>query len=372
MVGARQVGKTTLARRLASDPANMFDLEDPIDLARLANPMLALSELTGLVVIDEVQRAPDLFPVLRVLADRPNLPAKFLLLGSASPTALRQASESLTGRIETIELGGLRLSDVAHNKGATVADRLWLRGGFPPAYLARDDKDAFVWLRQYVRNLAQRDLPEFGLALPAATLERFLGLVAHSHGQLWNSAAPARTLGISETTARKYVDVLADALLIRVLPAWHENLGKRMIRSPKVYFRDSGLVHQLLGATNHLALQRLPTMGATWEGWVVDLAIRTAGEEFSPHFWRTSNGAELDLLLVDGSRRVGVEVKRGDAPRLSPSMRAARTDLRLDHLFVIYPGQRRYQLDPDVTVLPVGSLTDDDWVSSGTDSSSSM
>jgi uncharacterized protein len=357
LVGARQVGKTTLARQLlAPTHRNYFDLEDPVDLARLVEPMTALRDLEGLVVIDEVQRTPDLFSLLRVLADRQPLPARFLVLGSASPSALRQASESLTGRLEIVELGGLRLAD----SGVAGLDRLWTRGGFPEPFLAASDDDARRWHRQHIMNLASRDLPEFGVGLPATTVERFLALVAHRHGQLWNGADPARALGISESTVRKYIDVLADALLVRVLAPWFEhNVEKRQVKSPKVYFRDSGMVHHLLGADDLTGVLRLPLMGATWEGMVIEECIRATHDRFRPYFWRTSGGAELDLVLVSATSRVGVEVKRADAPRMTPSMRAAMTDLSLDRLVVIYPGDQRYALHERVDVVPVGDLATD-------------
>lgn len=353
LIGARQTGKTTLARSiLASDDEAYFDLEDPRDLARLDEPMLALEDLRGIIVIDEVQRRPDLFPALRVLADRPDSPATFLVLGSASPVALRQAAESLAGRLEILELGGLGISDV----GAERFDELWLRGGFPRSFLAPDNTTSIRWRSNYIRTLVTRDLPDFGVGLPAATVERFLGLVAHAHGQLWNSAEPARALGIAETTVRKYLDVLADVMLVRVLQPWHENVAKRQIRSPKVYFRDSGLVHTLLGIDSRADLLRNPRVGATWEGVVIEECIRQMGETMTPYFWRTSNGAELDLLLVRGDTRIGIEVKRADAPRITPSMRTAITDLQLDRLTVYYPGRRRYVLSEQIDVVPVAEL----------------
>jgi predicted AAA+ superfamily ATPase len=353
LVGARQTGKTTLARSVVvSDDEAYFDLENPRDLARLDEPMLALESLRGIVVIDEVQRRPDLFPILRVLADRSDSPATFLVLGSASPSALRQAAESLAGRLEILELNGLGIADV----GVARFDELWLRGGFPRSFLASDNTASIRWRSNYIRALATRDLPDFGVGLPAATVERFLALVAHSHGQLWNSAEPARNLGIAETTVRKYLDVLADAMLVRVLRPWHENVAKRQVRSPKVYFRDSGLVHTLLGIDTRVDLLRNPRVGATWEGVVIEECIRQVGETMTPYFWRTSNGAELDLLLVRGDNRIGIEVKRADAPRMTPSMRTALTELRLDRLTVYYPGQVRYALSDEVDVVPTAEL----------------
>ncbi len=355
LVGARQTGKTTLARTVVAPGSDCyFDLEDPRDLARLDQPMLALENLRGTIVIDEIQRRPDLFTALRVLADRLDNPARFLVLGSASPEALRQAAQSLAGRVEVIELGGLSMADV----GKERFDDLWLRGGFPRSYLADQLEASVLWRTNYLRTLASRDLPEFGLRLPAATIERFLGLVAHAHGQLWNGAEPARALGISESTVRKYIDVLADSMLTRVLRPWHENIDKRQVRSPKVYFRDSGLAHTLLGIDDHVGMLRHPRSGATWEGAIIEECIRRAGPTMTPYFWRTSNGAELDLLLVRGDYRVGIEMKRADAPRVTPSMRAALEDLRLDKLTVFYPGPRRYALSAKIEVVPVSTLAD--------------
>ena len=292
--------------------------------------MTALEPLTWLVVIDEIQRRPDLSPILRVLVDRRDSPARFLVLGSASPDALRQSGESLAGRVTVVELGGLRSADV----GVDRLDRLWLRGGFPRSFLADDEADSVRWRIDYVRLLASRDLPEFGLRLPSATIERFLGLVAHYHGQLWNAAEPARALGISEATVRRYLDTLADALLIRVLPPWHTNTGKRLVRSPKVFYRDSGLAHTLLGLDSEVALLRHPRVGASWEGLIVEECIHRAAPGEIPYFWRTSNGAEIDLLLARGERLRAIEVKREDAPRLTPSMRSALQDLNIESITV--------------------------------------
>ncbi len=353
MVGARQTGKTTMARSiLSSGDEGYFDLEDPRDLARLDEPMVALEGLRGVVVIDEVQRRPDLFPILRVLADRSDSPATFLVLGSASPSALRQAAESLAGRIEILELGGLSIGDV----GAERFDDLWLRGGFPRSFLAVDEEASIHWRSNYIRTLASRDLPDFGVGLAAATIERFLALVAHSHGQLWNNAVPARALGIAETTVRKYLEVLADVMLVRVLRPWHENLAKRQVRSPKVYFRDSGIAHTLLGIDDRAGLLRSPRVGATWEGLVIEECLRHISPMTTPYFWRTSNGAELDLLLVKGDKRIGIEIKRADAPGVTPSMRTSIADLHLDRLIVYYPGHRRYFLSDQIEVIPVAEL----------------
>jgi predicted AAA+ superfamily ATPase len=353
LTGARQVGKTTLARDFVDPKSiNYFDLEDPTDLARLDAPMAALEGLEGIVVIDEVQHRPELFPAIRVLSDRRPLPARFLILGSAAPQALRQASESLTGRIEMIELAGLSIEEV----GPKRLDTLWMRGGFPESFLARDDEDSFVWRTQYVRNLANRDLPDFGMGLGPAAIERFLGVTANYHGQLWNSAALARAIDLAESTSRRYIDALADALLVRVLRPWSANLGKRLTKTPKVYFRDSGLLHALLGIEQSTALLRHPLVGASWEGFVIEEALKATRGVATPYYWRTSHGAEIDLLLETASKRVGVEVKRTDAPTLTRSMRSALDELELDRMIVVYPGSKRFKMAERLEAVPLSAL----------------
>ncbi len=352
LVGPRQVGKTTLARSFvdAASP-NYLDLEDPISTARLNEPMLALAPLRGLVVIDEIQRAPELFPVLRVLADRPEVAANFLLLGSASPALLRRSSESLAGRIEVIEVSGFTLDEV----GDSQADALWLRGGFPRAFLAKTETDSRTWRKQFLLALMERDLPQLGITLPAAGLQRFLSMLAHYHGQIWNAAEPARSLGISEGTVRRYLDLLTGTYLVRQLQPWHENIGKRQVKAPKLYWRDSGLLHQLLGIADHNALLSHPRCGASWEGYVLEQIIHRM-EPDELYFWATHNGAELDVLMMIDGRRMGFEIKRADAPRLTPSMRNALEDLRLDMLCVIYPGTQEYSLQERVRVVPLDHL----------------
>ena len=351
LVGPRQVGKTTLARGfVAPDSPNYFDLEDPVSLARLAEPMTALSPLAGLVVIDEIQRSGDLFPVLRVLADRPDTPARFLVLGSASPALLRQSSDSLAGRIEVIEVGGFGLGET----GPEAAETLWLRGGFPRAYLARTQADCQAWRRQFLLALAERDLPQLGMRLAPTAMMRFLTMLAHYHGQVWNAAEPARSLGISETSVRRYLDLLCGSYLVRQLPPWHENIGKRQVKAPKLYWRDSGLLHQLLGIDARDALLAHPKCGASWEGFVMEELIRGL-EPDEAYFWATHTGAELDGLFVKQGRRLGIEIKRADAPRLTPSMRHALSDLSLDLLWVIYPGSQPYALHDKVQVLPLNA-----------------
>jgi hypothetical protein len=352
LVGPRQSGKTTLARSLvpARSP-NYFDLEDPRSLARLLEPMTALAPLRGLVVIDEVQRRPDLFPVLRVLADRRPLPARFLVLGSASPDLLRQTSESLAGRLETIVIGGFTPEEA----GARRLPALWRRGGFPRALLALSEAASLAWRQQFVQTYVERDIPQFGVSIPTPTLLRFWTMVAHYHGGIWNAAEAARSMGVSEPTARRYLDLLSSLFLVRQLQPWHENLKKRQVKAPKVYVRDSGILHALLGIGSERELASHPKVGASWEGAAIEWVLDVLQPE-SAHFWATHQGAELDLLVVRSGRRYGFEVKRQDAPTLTPSMRIALTDLRLDHLTVLYPGDEPYALAPNVSVVPMSSL----------------
>ena len=352
LVGPRQVGKTTLARRLLGpDSANYFDLEDPQVEAQLAAPMTALKDLRGLVVIDEVQHAPELFKLLRVLIDRPDEPARFLLLGSASPALLRQTSESLAGRIEVIETGGFTLDET----GVANAAALWWRGGFPRSYTAASDVASRIWRREFIRTVVERDLPQLGIGAPAPAMHRFWAMLAHFHGQIWNAADPARSLGVNESTVRRYLDWLTQAFLVRQLQPWHTNLGKRQVKAPKIYVRDAGLLHELLGIEGPAALGRHPKSGASWEGFALDQVLRIARPD-SAWFWATHAGAELDLLMFKDGRRIGVEFKRADAPSLTPSIRTALVDLELESLYVVYPGSRRYRLAERVEVVPLGAL----------------
>ncbi len=349
LVGPRQCGKSTLARRfLPADHPNYFDLESPSSRLSLAQPMTALETLQGLVVIDEVQHAPDLFRVLRVLIDRDNRPGQYLLLGSASPALLRQTSETLLGRVEVIEIAGFDLREV----GVQGASRLWLRGGFPPAYTAANDEDAGVWCSNAMDRFVQADLPQFGVNVAAPAMLRFWAMLAHVHGQVWNAADPARSLGVSEPTVRRYLDWLTQGFMVRQLSPWYENLGKRQVKSPKIYFRDSGMLHALLGIRDTGALQRHPRSGASWEGFALEQVLRLTRPD-DAYFWATHQGAELDLLMLKYGKRIGVEFKRVDAPSLTPSMRIATNDLKLDALYVVYPGDRRYRLAETVEAVPL-------------------
>jgi len=352
LVGPRQVGKTTLARELLPpDSPNYFDLEDPAVEAQLAAPMAALSGLRGLVVIDEVQRSPGLFKPLRVLIDREGTQARFLLLGSASPALLRQSTESLAGRIEVIETGGFTVEDV----GAQAQSVLWWRGGFPRSYLASSDEDSRAWRREFIRTVVERDLPQLGLQVAAPAMHRFWAMLAHMHGQIGNAAEPARSLGIGETTVRRYLDWLTQAFMVRQLQPWHENLAKRQVKAPKIYLRDSGLLHELLGVPDPHALARHPRSGASWEGFALDQVLSIAKPD-EAYFWATHGGAELDLLMMRNGQRVGVEFKRADAPAMTPSMRVALNDLALQALYVVYPGQRRYRIAERVEAVPLAAV----------------
>lgn len=353
ILGARQVGKTTLAKetRLSGrGPAAWFDLEDPAHLARLADPMLALRGLRGLVVIDEVQRLPGLFPVLRVLADRPGRPAKFLLLGSASPDLRRQGSESLAGRIANYVLPPLDLDEVGH----ASLERLWIRGGFPRAFLARSEAASVEWRREFISAFLERDLPQLGFGLPAHTMRRFWTMLAHYHGQVWNASEFARSFGVADTTVRNYLDALSATYIARQLQPWHENLAKRQVKSPKVYLTDSGLLHSLLGIGSRKELESHPRLGASWEGFALEEVIRILGARPEEcYFWATHAGAELDLLIVKGGKRLGFEFKRSEAPSLTPSMRIAFKDLKLDRLDVVHAGRETFPLAEKMRAIPL-------------------
>ncbi|MDF1552921.1 MAG: ATP-binding protein [Deferrisomatales bacterium] len=352
LTGPRQCGKTTLARELLpEESANYFDLEDPTSLARLDEPMTALRPLRGLVVIDEVQRRPDLFPVLRVLADRKGAPARFLILGSASGDLLRQTSESLAGRMERVTMGGFSLPEL----GAEAEQQLWLRGGFPLAYLAASDADSLAWRKNFVQTLLERDLPQWGVRVPATALQRFWTMLAHYHGQTWNAAEPARALGVSESTTRRHLDLLTDAFMIRQLQPFHANLRKRQVKAPKIYVRDSGLLHHLLGIETFKALVSHPKLGASWEGLVIEQVLLREPHD-GAFFWATHQGAEIDLILRRSDGLFGVECKRTDTPRLTPSIRNALGDLGLARVAVIYPGAKRYPIAERVEAVPLRSL----------------
>lgn len=355
LLGPRQCGKTTVAKGLAADRSGeYFDLEEPLSLARLAQPMTVLSGIKGLIVIDEVQRQPGLFPILRVLADRRPARAKFLILGSASPELIRNASETLAGRVAFIEMGGFDLGEVE-----TAAQRkLWLRGGFPLAFLARSDAESFRWREDFIRTFLERDIPQLGIRIPAAALRRLWMMLAHYSGQVLNASEIGRSLGEAHTTVKRHLDLLCGALVVRQLQPWFENVGKRQVKAPKVYVRDSGILHSLLGVPSHGVLQGHPKVGASWEGFVIEEAVRIAGERHA-YYWATQAGAEMDLLLMLRGKRYGVEVKYADAPRLSRSMTMALSDLRLDRMWIVYPGDQRYRLNERVEAISLSGLREE-------------
>ena len=358
LTGPRQCGKTTLARQIAAEApgSTYFDLEAGIDRQRLAAPEQTLGRLRGLVIIDEVQRMPALFETLRVLVDRAGNDVRFLLLGSASPQLVKGVSESLAGRIGLVDLGGFNLGETGSDQWRT----LWERGGFPRAFLARGTRASLLWRRNFVRTFLERDIPQLGINIPAESLRRFWTMIAHYHGQTWNAAEFARSLGSSEGTARRYLDILAGAFMVRVLPPWFENLNKRQVKAPKVYVRDTGLLHALLGIPAEDQLMGHPKVGASFEGFVVEQLL-SGLESLDAYYWATHAGAELDLLILHEGKRYGFECKFADAPGTTRSMRVALEDLGLEHLWVVYPGDEGYVLDDRISVLPVteiGPLTE--------------
>ncbi|MBK6999771.1 MAG: ATP-binding protein [Rhodoferax sp.] len=359
LLGTRQVGKTTLARQLAAQwggPTHHFDLEDPDDQARLSDPAFVLRPLTGLVVLDEIQTQPQLFALLRVLADRPDAPARFLILGSAAPELLRNTSESLAGRVTFYELDGLGLNELP----ADQLDTLWLRGGFPRAFLAEDLTTSRAWREAFIRTYLERDLPQLGINLPALTLRRFWTMLGHYHAQTWNGSELARALGVSDKTVSRYLDILEGTFMTWRLRPWHTNLGKREVKAPKVYLSDTGLLHSLLGIAGHQDLLAHPKCGASWEGFALHEIIRhTGASRDEVYFWSLHSGAELDLMTLHNAKRLGFEVKLTRSPKLTPSMRAAQTALQLDHLYVVCHGNAAdppWPLAEGVTALPLPAL----------------
>jgi predicted AAA+ superfamily ATPase len=330
------------------EPCAYFDLENPVDVRRLSAPMMALEELSGLVVIDEIQRRPDLLELLRVLVDRPQNPARFLILGSASPGLVRGGSESLAGRIGFIDLSGFDLREV----GLEQSSRLWIRGGFPRSFLAEDEPASMAWREGFVRTFLERDIPQLGITIPAETLRRFWTMISHYHGQVWNAAHFARSLGTSERTARRYLDILAGAYIVRILPPWFENIRKRQVKAPKIYIRDSGILHTLLQIPTLADLQGHPVLGSSWEGFSLEYVIGVL-ESRDAYFWATHAGAELDLLVMIAGKRYGFEFKYADAPGSSRSMHIAIADLGLEHLWVVYPGRKEYAIDAKISVIPL-------------------
>jgi len=349
LLGPRQCGKTTLAWFIAEqEPSTFFDLENPVDIQRLSAPMQALKDLSGLVILDEVQRKPELFELLRVFVDRSGKNTRFLLLGSASPHLVKGVSESLAGRIGFVDLGGLQLWEV----GVKHRDQLWIRGGLPRAFLADSDSDSIQWRENFIRTFLERDIPQLGISIAAETLRRFWTMVAHYHGQVWNAAEFARSLGTAENTARRYLDILSGAYMVRVLPPWFENLKKRQVKAPKIYIRDSGIFHSLMQVSTLADLHGHPKIGASWEGFALEHVINIFRTR-DAYFWATHAGAELDLMLTIKGKRYGFEFKYTDAPGRNRSMHIAIEDLGLEHLWVIYPGDQKYALDDKITAIPL-------------------
>ena len=352
ILGPRQCGKTTIAGVIAKEiKAEYFDLEDPVDLTRLENPMFTLEGTAGLVIIDEVQRKPDLFPVLRVLVDRNSEKTKYLILGSASPHLVKNVSESLAGRVAFIEMDGFDIREISGDN----FNKLWIRGGFPNSYLAKTDAASIRWRNDFIKTFLERDIPQLGISIPAMTIRRFWTMTAHFHGQIWNAAEFARSMGSSEGTARRYLDILSGAYVVRQVQPWFENIKKRQIKSPKIYIRDSGLLHALLSINSSKKLFQHPKYGASWEGFALEQVLKvTDAEDF--YFWGTHGGAELDLLLFKNGKRYGFEFKCNDAPRMTKSIKIAQQDLNLEKVLIIYPGIKSYPLDHNTFVIPLKDI----------------
>jgi hypothetical protein len=352
LLGPRQCGKTTLAHVVAKSAATTyFDLESREDEARLANPLLVLGSLKGLVVIDEIQQRPDLFATFRVLADRAPNPARFLILGSASPALIRQASESLAGRVEFVELGGFTLDEV----GGDNLDRLWIRGGFPRSFLSKTNADSVAWRENFIRTFLQRDIPQIGISIPAAALRRFWTMLAHYHGQIWNASELSRSLGLSDKTVRHYLDLLTATFMVRQLQPWHANVAKRQVKSPKIYLRDSGILHSLLALPDKHTLWGHPKVGASWEGFALEQVMRLLAP-VEGYFWATHSGAEVDLVLTVKGKSYGVEFKWSDAPRMTRSLHGALNELGLEHVWIVFPGKSAYPLHERISALPLREL----------------
>lgn len=353
--GPRRCGKTTLARQVWKQVGGeYFDLEDPETPLQPERASLVLRDLKGLVIIDEFQRQPDLFPLLRVLADREPLPARFLVLGSASLDLVRGVSETLAGRVSYIRMGGLSLDEI----GGDNADRLWIRGRFPRSYLAEDGSESLEWRSNFIRSFLERDIPQLGIRIPAISLRRFWTMAAHYHGQVWNAAEFARSLGSKEDTARKYLDILTGTYLIRQVPPWFENIGKRLVKSPKVYIRDTGILHALLGMKSKRDIQSHPKLGFSWESFALEEILILLGLEQEAYFFKTYAGAELDLMVMQGNRRFGFEFKYQDAPRTSRSIHTIINELNLERLWIVYPGERAYPLRERIDVVPLTRVSE--------------
>lgn len=356
LLGPRQCGKTTLARLISdSFTSTFFDLEDPADFELLkSNPKNILNNQNGLIIIDEVQRIPELFPVLRVIADNA-ADKKFLILGSASPDLIKQSSESLAGRIGFVNLTGFRL----HEVGIENSEKLWLRGGFPRSYLAANEKQSYSWRNNFIQTFLERDISQYGFNIPPVTLRRFWQMLAHYHGQIWNGAEFARAMGVSEPTAKRYLDILTGTFMIRQLQPWFANIKKRQVKSPKIYIRDSGILHALLALKNDSILTHVKS-GASWEGFIIEHLLSNLDNEHT-WYWRTHNGAELDLLTFRNGKKLGFEIKYSEVPKITKSMHLVSEDLKLDRLYLVYRGKRQVQLEEKIVALPDKDLLENDF-----------
>jgi len=353
LLGPRQCGKTTLARAFSEGKnATYFDLESRTDIRRLQNPELVLGSIKGLAVLDEIQAMPELFNVLRVLADRSGNKARFLILGSASPGIIRGVSETLAGRVEFIELSGFDLSETSSADHET----LWLRGGYPRSFLSASNEDSLAWREGFIRTFLERDIPQLGISIPSTAMRRFWTMLSHYHGQYWNSSELARSMGLSDKTVRSYLDILTGAFMIRQLQPWHENIGKRQVKAPKIYFRDSGLLHSLLGLPDLSTLQGHPKVGASWEGFAIEQVLQAVGPT-EAYFWATHSGAEIDLFFIQRGKRYGVEAKYSEAPQITRSMENSLEVLGLEHLWVVYPGDKSYPVHGKISVCPLQKIS---------------
>jgi uncharacterized protein len=352
LLGPRQCGKTTLARSFdLGIEKHYFDLENPRHISKLSEPMIALESLKGLVVIDEVQKKPEIFEILRVLIDRPKISTKFLLLGSASFSLIKGISETLAGRTAFVDMSGFSIIETRTD----YYDNLWIRGGFPLSYLANSESDSFAWRDDFIRTFLERDIPQIGFSIPSITMHRFWTMIAHYHGNNWNAAEFARSLGSAEATARRYLDIMTGSFVVRQLQPWFENIKKRQIKAPKIYIRDSGILHNLLSINDKNSLLGHPKLGASWEGFVVEQILSLSGSR-NFFFWGTHAGCELDMLMLENGKRIGFEIKFSDAPVTSKSMRIAISDLSLKELFIVYPGFEKYKLDNNITVVPLRDI----------------
>jgi uncharacterized protein len=356
ILGPRQCGKTTLAHQFArmnsKTPITFFDFENPQDLAKFDHPLLALQDLSGIIIIDEIQRKPELFPTIRVLVDK-NPKAKYLVLGSASRDLIAQSSESLAGRISYVEMGGFSLDTISVNH----MEKLWVRGSFPRSYLAKTNESSFQWRQDFISTFLERDVPNLGIRIPAPSLRRFWMMLSHYHGQIFNASEIGKSLGISDTTARRYLDILSGTFIIRQLQPWYYNTKKRLVKRPKLYFRDSGIINTFLSTVDNTQLMRHPKLGSSWEGFALEQAIQYLNlKEEEVFFWAVHTGAEIDMVFKKNGRLWGIECKYHDAPKMTKSIISAQSELSLEHVWIIYPGKKSYQLNKHTSVIPLSKL----------------